>query len=118
MVFVLSFYNCAVFESKCKNIGQIYRRRNSNRGGMKSSVGSSSLHGGKVAYMPEEAKIQERGRGDRSRDKHGVGYRNRNSSTCGSEAGEREGRPLGGSPPVPLSNICYMPPPLMRVTPA
>ena len=42
---------------------------------MRSGIGISSVHGGKVAYMQEEAKEQQRGR-DRSRDNHRVGHRN------------------------------------------
>ena len=73
---------------------------------MRSGIGISSVNDGKVASTQEEAK--EKQRGDRSRDKHRVGHRNRNTSTCGSEAGERE---RGITPPVPLSIICYMSPP-------
>ena len=67
---------------------------------MRSVIGSSSVNGGKVAYMQEEAKEQERGRGDRSRDKHREGHRNRNTSTCGSEAGERD-KGITPLPPPP-----------------
>ena len=80
-------------------------------------IGISSVKDGKVAYKQEEAKEQQRERGDRSRDTHRVGHWNRNTSTCGSEAGQRE-RGITPCPPVPLSPrplfvIC----PLMRVTP-
>ena len=66
---------------------------------MRSGIGISSVNDAKVAYMNEEAKEHQRGWRDRSRDKHRVGHRNRNTSTCGSEAGERE---MGITPPVPL----------------
>ena len=56
---------------------------------MRSGTGISSVND-EVAYTQEEAKEKHRG-GDRSRDKHRVGHRNRNASTCGSEAGQREG---------------------------
>ena len=66
---------------------------------MRSGIGISSVNGGKGAYMQEEAKEQQRGRRDRIRDKHKAGHRNRNSSTCGSEAGERERGITSCSPP-------------------
>ena len=81
---------------------------------MRSSTGISSVDDGKVAYTQEEAKEKHRG-GDRSRDKYRVGHRNRNTSTCGREAGERDRGITALPPPSPLSVICL--PPLMRVTP-
>ena len=82
---------------------------------MRSGIGISSVNDGKAAYTQEEAKDQQGGRGDRSRDKHRVGHRNRNtSSTCGSEAGERE-RGITPLSPSPLFVICLSP--LMSVTP-
>ena len=66
----------------------------------------SSVNDGKVAYTQQEAKDKQPG-GDRSRDKHRVGHRNRNTSTCGSEAGERD---RGITPCPPPNYLLYVSP--------
>ena len=79
---------------------------------MRSGTGISSVDDGKVAYTQEEAKESIDPGGGQAQGR--VGHRNRNTSTCGSEAGERD-RGITLLSPSPLFVIC--PPPLMRVTP-
>jgi len=75
---------------------------------MRSGTGISSVNDDKVAYTQEEAKESIDPGGGQAQGR--VGHRNRNTSTCGTEAEERD-LDYPSAPPAPAPHyLLYVSP--------